>query len=231
MSTAKTPRQAVATRSLVGALTGCVAVWGLVLAASWSSLHAYGFKRELSTQTTPAEWPADSRMARPDGRPLLLVFLHPKCPCSHATVSELERMLSAPDLNAGEFDVAVVACTPRSTTESWTRTPLVRRAAQLPRAKVYADAGSVEAARFAATTSGEVVLVDAGGRRLYAGGVTKSRGHVGDNAGADTVARLLRGDRETTAMLPAFGCRLVRDDVLETSDCGDTAASCEGPSS
>jgi len=231
MSTAKTLRPAAATRSLVGALAGCVAVWGLVLAASWSSLHAYGFKRESSTETTPAEWPADSRMARPDERPLLLVFLHPKCPCSHATVSELERMLSAPDLDAGKFDVAIVACTPRSTTGSWTGTPLVQRAAELPRAKVYADVGGVEAARFAATTSGEIVLVDAGGRRLYAGGVTKSRGHVGDNAGADTVARLLRGDRGTNAALPALGCRLVRDEPPEITDRGDTAASCEGTSS
>ncbi|MBA3480734.1 MAG: RedB protein [Pirellulales bacterium] len=229
MPHSETTRQPAATRPLLGALTGFVAVWGLVLAASWSSLTAYGFKRDVLNDAPSAYWPADSQIARRADRSLLLVFLHPMCPCSHATISELESILPTQNHGADRNpDVAIVACTPRSMTETWTRTSLVQRAAQLPRAKVYADVGGVEAARFAATTSGEVVLVDASGKRLYAGGVTKSRGHVGGNAGAEAVARLLRGEPEAGAVLPALGCRLVRDAGHDSSNRGESAGSCEG---
>jgi hypothetical protein len=227
MSHRETTRQPAATRPLLGALTAFVAVWGLVLAASWSSLTAYGFKRDVPNDTPPANWPADSQIMRRADRSLLLVFLHPMCPCSHATISELESILPDHGADRGP-DVAILACTPWPVTERWTRTSLVQRAARLPRANVYTDVGGVEAARFAATTSGEVVLVDASGKRLYAGGVTKSRGHVGGNAGAEAVARLLRGERQAGAVLPALGCRLVRDAGHETYDRGESAASCEG---
>lgn len=234
MATLEATRQPTATRPLLGALTWFVAVWGLVLAASWSSLTAYGFKHDVLDDAAPTNWPADSRISRAVDRRLLLVFLHPRCPCSHATVSELERVLRMPDKHADRGpDVAIVACMPRSTGESWTRTPLIQRAAQLPRASVYLDGGGVEAARFAATTSGQVVLIGASGQRLYAGGVTKSRGHVGGNAGADAVARLLRDELlrdepKAGAVLPALGCRLVRDGGHESSGCGESSPSWEG---
>ena len=229
MSFTETTRRVAALRPLLGALTGCVAVWGLVLAAGWSSLTAYGFRCEVASEGTPAKWPAGSRIARCADRRLLVVFLHPKCPCSHATISELERML-VPQLHDADRgpDVAIVACMPPALTDPWLRTSLMQRAARLPRAKVYADAGGVEAARFAATTSGEIVLVGAGGERLYAGGVTQSRGHVGGNVGADTVARLLRGESETGVALPALGCRLVRDAGRASSDRGRSVITCTG---
>jgi len=133
MPHSETTCQAAATRTLLGALTGFVAVWGLVLAASWSSLTAYGFKRDVPDDAPTANWPADSQIARRADRSLLLVFLHPMCPCSHATISELERILRTQDHGADRGpDVAIVACTPWPVTESWTRTSLVQRAAQLP---------------------------------------------------------------------------------------------------
>ena len=44
-----------------------------------------------------------------------------------------------------------------------------------------------------ATTSGHVLLYDAGGVLRFAGGITDGRGHEGDNAGLDAALALLRG--------------------------------------
>jgi hypothetical protein len=40
------------------------------------------------------------------------------------------------------------------------------------------------------------------------GTITVARGHAGDNAGADRIARLVSGERGATAGVPVFGCAL-----------------------
>ena len=39
-------------------------------------------------------WPATSQLVRDPGRPTLIMFVHPHCPCSRATLAELDRLLS-----------------------------------------------------------------------------------------------------------------------------------------
>ncbi len=65
-----------------------------------------------------------------------------------------------------------------------------------------------EAARFGARTSGFVVVYDATGSLRYAGGITGSRGHAGDNVGRRTVERILAGESERDLDHPVFGCGL-----------------------
>src|SRR4051812_12480766 len=42
-----------------------------------------------------AAWPRGSALARESERFTLVMFLHPQCPCSRASVGELERLLAS----------------------------------------------------------------------------------------------------------------------------------------
>jgi hypothetical protein len=63
-----------------------------------------------------------------------------------------------------------------------------------------------------AWTSGETMLYDASGRLVFAGGITGSRGHGGDNAGEDAVVAALLGGSGGASEAPVYGCALRRAD-------------------
>lgn len=179
--------------------------------AAWYGVTAFGFTGEhVADGETPAVWPKDSAIIPSKDRPTLLLFLHPQCACSQATVEELERLSTLAPTGTPPA-IRVVASTPRSTGKLWESSPLLRSTGRLPNASVFADAGGVEAARFGARVSGTVLLYDADGRRLYAGGVTMARGHDGHNAGIQAVADLLQNPRAQVTAIPAFGCKVVRE--------------------
>jgi hypothetical protein len=50
------------------------------------------------------------------------------------------------------------------------------------------------------------VLFDSHGKLLFEGGITGSRGHVGDNEGEDSVISLLTTGRAERHEHPVFGC-------------------------
>jgi len=57
------------------------------------------------------------------------------------------------------------------------------------------------------------MLTDAAGKLLFSGGITASRGHVGDNAGLDALILLIRNTpAPSTARpvitTPVFGCAI-----------------------
>ena len=186
-----------------------VAAWCAAVGWGWCAMTAYSLKTDDDPAAMSADWPSGSQLPRAAGRPTLLVFLHPKCPCSRATATELERLLDGP---VGAADpacqVIVVAVTPVSPDESWTATPLLDRCGRLPGAQVVVDRGGEEAALFGAATSGTVLWFDAAGRRQYGGGITIARGHEGASVGGAALACLLNGEEAAVDCRPAFGCRL-----------------------
>lgn len=197
-----------------------IAGWLVVLAMGWLAMTTYGFKRETATFVEPPRhWPSDSQLPRIDGVSSLLVFLHPKCPCSQATVAELERLFDS--YRAGKkrpLQLCIAATIPRSADQSWADTSLIRRGLQLGGAQLFVDRGGVEATRFAVAVSGTVMLFDEAGSLCYAGGVTMARGHEGDNVGRESLRRLLMGEQGAANAIPAFGCRLVLEDLHGADD-------------
>jgi hypothetical protein len=87
-------------------------------------------------------------------------------------------------------------------------TTAVRAAASLtPGVHLAEDHNGLEATRFEVTTSGEVLLFDSDGNRRYQGGITASRGQVGNNLGADAIADIVNGGAGKRRV-PTFGCAL-----------------------
>jgi hypothetical protein len=62
--------------------------------------------------------------------------------------------------------------------------------------------------KFGAVTSGQVILFDGAGQRLFAGGITSARGHAGENQGRQMVLALAKGELCAPGATPVFGCAL-----------------------
>jgi hypothetical protein len=176
-----------------------LAAWFLAIGAGLLAFHRYAGTPGPSSAGA-AEWPASSALDAP-GSSRVIAFLHPKCACSDATLTELLGVLEdAPDGTSAS--VVFVRSSPDVPASS----PLVSRAERARSVRVLFDDGT-EARRFGAETSGHV-LAFRDGRAVFRGGVTGTRGHVGPNPGARALAAALRADAHDSPPAPVFGCGL-----------------------
>jgi hypothetical protein len=185
-----------------------VACVGLV----WLALVAFGADLLLKYANSPgdsgappAQWPADSALKRTAGLPTLLVFMHPKCPCSKATVGELALLMAHCQ---GRVNAHVIFVQPDGAPADWTDTANWHDSAAIPGVAVDRDQSGAEAHRFKMETSGDTLLYDRDNRLVFHGGITISRGHSGDNPGRASLQEFLLGEPPERARTPAFGCSL-----------------------
>jgi hypothetical protein len=189
--------------------------WLIVLGlAVWVGLALVGFKmimdyksRPGSEGTAPAAWPVASRFAPSTGKSTLVMFVHPRCACTRASLYELNAIM---DRAGGKAAGYVVFILPSGVGREWIHTDTWASAARIAGMTAVADPDGREAARFGAETSGQVVLYDAGGRLQFAGGITDSRGHIGDNMGQRTLGERIASPVTSPAVSPSrhavFGC-------------------------
>lgn len=142
----------------------------------------------------------------PSDRPQLLLFVHPKCPCSRASVSELAEILAE---EPGAVAAEVVLVRPAGADAGWEQSPLSAAAAKLPGVRVTIDDQGTRASQYGVKTSGHVLLYDAQGRLLFSGGITRTRGHAGDNAGRRSILAAIRLQPPEEHTTPVFGCALL----------------------
>jgi len=153
----------------------------------------------------PSRWPARSAIARRSGLPTLVMFAHPQCVCSRASLGELERLKSRFD---GRLAAYVVFLRPSDGGEEWDRSDLWDRAAAMPGVTALRDVDGREAARFGVVTSGHTLAYDAQGGLLFSGGLTAARGREGEAKSARQIAALLTTGQADRAVSPVFGCAL-----------------------
>ncbi len=154
----------------------------------------------------PARWPDGTSIREASHDKLTLVMMaHPRCPCTRASLSELELIMAR---CRRRLEARVVFVTPPGTACEWAQTASWRKAASIPGLEVSVDAGGAEARRFHAFTSGQVFLYDQRGVLAFSGGITPSRGHVGGNAGQDAIVALARAQAPPTHATLAYGCSL-----------------------
>jgi len=150
-------------------------------------------------------WPAQSSLAPHRDRPTLLVFAHPHCPCTGATLAELSGLLAE---FAGRVDARILFCHPSDASVDWWQTDHFATALAIRGLRVGTDEHSAEAENFGASTSGHVVMYSPGGQVLFSGGITVTRGHVGANPGRQALTAILRGEEPATRRTQVFGCPL-----------------------
>ncbi len=181
--------------------------WTLAVGTGLWGLHAYEATPGRPGDPRPC-WPEGGRLRPVPGRPTLLLFAHPRCPCTRASLEELARIM---ERCQGAVTAHVVFFRPSVSPEPWRTTDLWTCAEAIPGVRVLDDPEGSEAARFGAETSGHVVLYDRSGELVYAGGITPARGRVGDNPGRDQVIRHLAGLPTIRAEAPVFGCSILGD--------------------
>lgn len=182
-------------------------VCGWLAATSWGMWRLAGYSFAPGAQgAAPESWPAGSTLARDSARPTVVIAVHPECPCSEATMEELDSIAaqSAGRLRMQVLFVALPGLPPVEDSDLWSR------ASRIAGVEVIKDPDGIEAGRFGTLTSGETRLYGTDGRLLFRGGITSARGHVGDNPGqAAVIALLAPGDHlQPPVTTPVFGCAL-----------------------
>jgi hypothetical protein len=183
--------------------------WLCVLAAGeWRLLHYE--HSPGSPASTQANWPKDARLPFKAGVFNLLVFAHPRCPCTSATLDELANVTArCRDRVAAQ----VIFVEPEEAGADWKETNLRRKAKAIPGVTVLSDLGGIEAQRFDARTSGQVFLYDPHSRLRFQGGITASRGHEGESPGKQAILDIVVDGSQTDIETSVFGCPL-RDPPL-----------------
>lgn len=187
-----------------------------VVGLLWATTVGFGVSRLWSYDGTagaparaPGDWPAETHVSRTPGLPTLVLLVHPHCPCSRATIGELAALMTR---CRGKLATTVLMLRPEGKPDGWERTDLWDSAAAISGVSVVSDVGGAESRRFGAATSGQALLYAADGRLLFAGGITESRGHSGDNAGRAAITALVLGTAKTAvaspAVTPVYGCPL-----------------------
>jgi hypothetical protein len=180
----------------------CVTAW-LVLSIAglwWLFQHV---STPGANSAALADWPVQTSIERQAGAATLVMFVHPRCPCTRASLAELERVVAR---SGGAIHPRIVLSLPVGATDEWRHTQLRHSAERIPGAVLIDDVDGREALLFGAAISGTTLLYDFNGKLTFQGGITAGRGHQGDNAGENAVLALLREGTVACREMPTFGC-------------------------
>ncbi len=154
----------------------------------------------------------------PPQKQRLLMFVHPRCPCSTASLRELERLMSR---CIPELDATIYFIRPDNEPDTWAHGALWDMACHMPGVTTKIDAGGKVARQFAATTSGSIVVYDPFGNLQFQGGITETRGHEGDSRGKAALFAIARGEPREDRQCPVYGCPLHSKSSSALSRAGD----------
>lgn len=160
---------------------------------------------DLKKLPTEIRWPPQTELRLDSQNFTLVLFAHPKCPCSRASLSELIEILS----RTSNIKAYIVFVIPSQKMDEWTRAALVQAASGTTGVQALIDRDGVQTKFFNAHTSGETFLYDREGHLVFHGGITGSRGHIGDNRGRSFILRIVAGEGPNIlAKTFVFGCGL-----------------------
>jgi hypothetical protein len=134
-----------------------------------------------------------------------MMFIHPQCPCSKASVAELDRVASHLQ---GKVSVVGVFLSPQDKPTSWVHSGTWQAVERIPGAKLIADVNGDEAKKFGVKTSGETLLLSSTGEEVFRGGLTPSRGHEGRSLAQDAIEDYILRHAVPPASGPTYGCSL-----------------------
>jgi hypothetical protein len=185
----------------------------LVFTLLWTLFILGGLTVMLREEFTPvaaSDWlagfPAATSLPLAPDRPTLVVFAHPHCPCTRATLHGISQVLASVK---DRLSVVIVFTVPPGVANDWENGELLQTAEKLSGVQVIIDRGGKEAGQFRVVGSGTALLYAPTGRLLFSGGVTSSRGHDGDSVGGDAITSLVLHGTTPVSHTPVYGCALL----------------------
>jgi len=175
-----------------------LSVWATACLTGFLLLWNYSFTPG-ETEEAPLKIPSHFQ----DGRFHLLMSIHPRCPCTKASLAELHRILAK---TKGKMGVSILVYMPRGEQREWQNGALLNEAKSISAVSIISDQNGKIAELLGMSTSGAVCLYDKDGNLRYSGGITASRGHEGDNHGKSIILSQVLG--KTTGMEKGivYGC-------------------------
>jgi hypothetical protein len=156
-------------------------------------------------------WPQNIRIEPNSTYYNLVLFAHPKCSCTYASLVELQKIIAE---TKSKMKVSIFFYHPKGTNSDWTLGDSKKIAKKLPETQVYDDPGGENARRFGAMTSGQVMVYSPDGKLVFAGGITESRGHIGSNAGSRSIASVVNTGISIISSQRTLGCILFSEKEL-----------------
>jgi len=220
------PNARVCSRASQRALLGFVGVWLLAVTSGFALVGRY----ELTpgrVGDTPQRQPAELTRTLTEGRPLLLMLAHPHCPCTRASVVELEKVISH---RSASLQVIVAFVLPEGADDTWGTTALRKQTSEIRGVTVMTDDRGALSRLLGASTSGHTFYYDAEGALRFSGGITPARGETGECAGNASLTGLLSASTSATSRsipakrvwaairCPVYGCPLLNDSA-EAAEC------------
>jgi len=193
-----------------------VFTWCTGIAIGFAILFAHAAKPGLQ-YASPHHWPSDVEIERPTDVSTLLFFVHPQCPCTFASLAELERAVAQ---SGSSLETILVLNCPTEKLDEWMQTAIVDRAKGITRARIFVDGDGQLSAKFRASVSGQCLLYSPNGQLLFQGGLTASRGHEGESLGQALLIRMLAHreakefENQQALEVPVYGCELIRSQPL-----------------
>jgi hypothetical protein len=155
--------------------------------------------------TFAKQWPASTQCTLDSVKPTLLMFIHPKCPCSGASLIELADLKRR---IGDRVQIQLVYLQPAGAPWECEETKHWVFGRELDPDSPFKDVAGEEHHRFGATTSGEVFVFLPDARLAFHGGITPARGHVGENAGSQAIESLVLHSKSAWRESAVFGCPL-----------------------
>lgn len=206
------------------AASGLIALWIVAVSGALYAQAAY-VQTNGDLAPPPSATPASLRLD--PARHTLVMAIHPKCPCTRASLGELQRL----QRKLGDrLALAFLIYTPPAHAQTWVPDMAENLGALGLDGTILPDPDGALAASLGCQTSGSVVLYDPSGDARFWGGITSGRGHRGDNLGSDAVLAIVRDTNTTTRTTPVYGCPLSTPDdpAPGAGPCADRgAAMCE----
>ena len=202
-------------RSLIKAVNYSKRSLGFLAAAGvlWGSLVVVGFLFLAQEEFTPVKaslpvrlFPRKSAVRLVSDKLTLVLFAHPRCPCTRASLHELDGLLAE---TQNRVSVTVVFTVPDGVPPDWEQGDLWNSATSIPGVRVIRDQGGREAHQFEVQGSGHVLLYAPSGKLLFSGGITASRGHEGNNMGRSAIVSFVLNGHAPVSHAPVFGCSLL----------------------
>lgn len=158
-----------------------------------------------ATIDSPAFMSASELHKNAKNLPTLLVFAHPQCPCTWATIHELEQLVAHAH---GLIEVRMLFLQPANEPRDWVESALWQQAVKIP-GVIVSDINEKQLERFGEVTSGQTMLYDPSGNLIFSGGITDGRGHEGDNPGRSSIENYLLTNSISVHQTPVYGCALM----------------------
>jgi hypothetical protein len=185
----------------------------IIMGGIWLSVLVAGFSVLAREEFTPVAevaqhsmFPSNSQIPLSTKEPTLLLFAHPYCPCTLASLHELDELLR----NAqGKVSAIIIFTIPPGMPPGWEEGDSWAFACRIPGVRIARDKGGREARRFGIIGSGHTLLYEPSGKLIFSGGITGSRGHEGDNPGLSSVTSFIFNGHALVSHTPVFGCSLL----------------------